>query len=298
MKRQQQLITTINDLANTKYIKKDKIFFVKDNLEIIKESTTNQESKHIDTVIDLISKQKLKIEDIKKLKQVKPIVIKIVKKYEEEYNEEPNEDEIDNKLTIEEVENKLDEKIPEYNGFDENHPMKGVTLENINRYKIQYGNIKSHAKNISNACNKIIEFSGYKNSKIFGKNIPKKYFIYSNHYFVSYWDQNEPYFDIQHIISVLNLKKSSWNDKYKEFCNEIEYYLWHPNLFGGYILRELINEQTVYKLILSSNSTLSKSFKKDIAKILADLRKEDLLEITNEKISKKKKNISGMNENN
>ena len=255
MKRQQQLITTINDLANTKYIKKDKISFVKDNLEIIKESTTNQESKHIDTVIDLISKQKLKIEDIKKLKQVKPIVIKIVKKYEEEYNEESNEDEIDNKLTIEEVENKLDEKIPEYNRYDESHPMKGVTW--IKTKQLWRFNINDNDKT-SKDINVIINFakknllSENSENKILNTiNINKNIISSSEEslQIIEYTYKSKKYYDILHIIYNLGLKKSCINQKYNLFSKKIKYYLWHKNKYDGYICRELISYNTVKEII-------------------------------------------------
>ena len=169
----------------------------------------------------------------------------------EEYNEESNEDEIDNKLTIEEVENKLDEKIPEYNGFDENHPMKGVTLENINRYKIQYGNIKSHAKNISNACKKIFENLDVKNKILNTININKNIISSSEEslQIIEYTYKSKKYYDILHIIYNLGLKKSCINQKYNLFSKKIKYYLWHKNKYDGYICRELISYNTVKEII-------------------------------------------------
>jgi hypothetical protein len=53
----------------------------------------------------------------------------------------------------------------------------------------------------------------------------------------------------------------------------------------------LIDEETTYGIILSSQSTISKSFKKDITKILVTLRKEGKLEITNDSIKLDKKDI-------
>lgn len=61
----QQLITTLDDLPNTKYIKKDTKTFIKDNLEIIKEYATKEETKQINTAIKLVSKQDLKAQDKK-----------------------------------------------------------------------------------------------------------------------------------------------------------------------------------------------------------------------------------------
>jgi len=47
----------------------------------------------------------------------------------------------------------------------------------------------------------------------------------------------------------------------------------------------------MYELFLSSNSNLSVSFKKDVAKIITELRKAGQLEITNEHIALKKEPI-------
>ena len=292
-----EIIENINELSNAKYLKKDTKTLIVNNLEIVKGHVDDKEEKCIDTLIKIVSKPEYKAEDRKRFKQLGPSVINIIKKYEEEYNEESNEDNIEENLTIDEIEARLDEKIPEYNSFNDNHPMRGITWEKSSRrYKIQWNNIKSHAKNLDDACDKIIQKSGYDKSEIIGNNNPKNYFLYRNHYFICYWKNNDPYFDIQHIISVLNLKKSSWNDKYNEFYDNISYHIWHKNEYGGYILRELIDDKTTYQLILSSNSTLSKSFKKDVSIILADLRKQGQLNITNKKISLKKKTYKGMNE--
>ena len=81
------------------------------------------------------------------------------------------------------------------------------------------------------------------------------------------------------------MTNASFNKKYNEFKHEIKLYKWHPNQYGGFYLRELIPERTLYKLILSSNSKISKTFKNDVSEILENLRKEDQLEITNEKIT-------------
>lgn len=40
--------------------------------------------------------------------------------------------------------------------------------------------------------------------------------IYQGHFFVSFWYNEEPLFDIQHIISILNLRPASHIKKYDE----------------------------------------------------------------------------------
>ncbi len=291
MSTAEQLITHIKDLSASKYIKKDTKDFIKENMELIKECATDQENKHINTIINVINNPNINKSDRDKIKIIKAPIINIIKKYEEEFNDEENEDDIDENLTIDEIENKLDAKVPNYNKFDENHPMKGVTWsKSKNKYQIKYDKIDTVSKNLDTACQKIISNYDLKKSEILGNNSVINHFVYKKHYFICYWKDNKPYFDIQHVISVLNLKKSSWNEKYNEFSNNIYYYKWHKNDFDGYILRELIDEETTYQILFSSNSTLSKSFKKDISKILADLRKNNAIELTNNKIKLKKNN--------
>jgi hypothetical protein len=119
-----------------------------------------------------------------------------------------------------------------------------------------------------------------------------KYFLYKNNYFVCYWKDNKAYFDIRHIIEIMNLSKSSRCSKYANFSKKIIYYKLHKNEYAGYIIRGLIGEETLYQLMLSSNSDISQSFKKDISKILVDLRNNDELKITNDKITLNKHNDS------
>jgi prophage antirepressor-like protein len=188
--------------------------------------------------------------------------------------------------------------------------MRGITYDKINnRWRYNRGEINITKKNYEEImemakqqiCTVRISNNSGKNVGNFEKyekKCIKKFFTYQNHYFICYWEDNEPYFDIQHIISVLNLKKSSWYDKYDEFRNNIKHNKLHKNKYGGYILREMINEKTTYQIILSSNSTISKSFKKDVSKILANLRKEGQLNISNDKITLNKKTLYGMNESN
>lgn len=218
-------------------------------------------------------------------------MIKLIKKYEEEFNDESNEDDINEELTTDEIENKLDSKIPKYNKYDKNHPMQGVTFnEKNNNFRLQYKNYDSNATNFTTACEKIKEKITPKNQEKILKKCGKNYFTYMDHFFITYWKNNDPLFDIQHIISVLNLKPSYIKEKYNEFSDKIIYYMWHKNEYDGYILRELIDEKSMYELILSSNSKFSKSFKTDIAQILVQLRKENKLQITNNKIQLKTNN--------
>ncbi|BCS83784.1 hypothetical protein QLL95_gp0339 [Cotonvirus japonicus] len=143
----------------------------------------------------------------------KKTLINIIKIYHEEYNDKDNEDtfcaqkgDIKQDLTIDNIEKQLDKKIPKYNGFNENHPMNGVTFDKSkNKYQVKFKNINTYGSDLEIISKKILESYVKKTTEIV--QIYVKYnFIYQNHYFIVYSIEKQLYFDIQHIISVLNLK--------------------------------------------------------------------------------------------
>lgn len=289
----------LDEIEGSQYITKDTKQYITDNLTGLKEYANKTEYKHINTVIKIVNQpKKHNANDRKEIQKANKFIINIVKRYAEEYEEQPNEDNIEEDLATNEIEETLDSKIPTYSGFSENHPMEGITWDKTNKtFKIQLNGTTKTNKNLDSACQILKEKFQKESPEI----SVKLSFAYGNHFFMSYWINNEPYFDIQHIISVLNLKKSSWNDKYNEFGNDIVHYIWHQNEFNGYILRELISEKTMYELLLSSNSDFSKKMKKDVADILVSLRKNNKLTLTNEKLGVKQskkihKNLLSINQ--
>jgi hypothetical protein len=63
------------------------------------------------------------------------------------------------------------------------------------------------------------------------------------------------------------------------------------NEYGGYIVRELIEEETIYNIILSSESEISKKFKKDVSRLLCKLRENKQLTVTNDKLDVVRDNV-------
>ena len=289
MTKTQLLLERIQSINAKQYIKKPDKNFIKQSLELIKPALSKNETNIIKPALKVLSKTDLVAADKNVLVRLKPILIKLINKYEEEFEDESNEDELDDKITFEEVEEILDEKVAKYNKYDEDHPMQGISYSSnkkLWRFQLDKYDVtnKILTKITKYAKGKILP----ENTKNFTKNRDFRFFIYKNHYFTTYWHNNDPYFDIQHIISVLNLKTSYIKEKYNKYANKISYYLWHKNEFDGYILRELINEKTMYQIILGSNSAFSASFKDDVADILISMRKNGELEITNDKLEKKK----------
>ena len=288
MEISKQLAKNIDIFNKSGYVSKPEISELREKLEMISECANKSEQKLIANIYDAFDRYPLKAADKKIITDAKKELIKIGKRYEEEYEEEENDDDITEDLDTDEIEQKLDEKVPKYNKYSETHPMEGISYnEKQNKYCVRYGDINTCVKTITKGCKKILDSFDNKHPEKILENVVRQDFTYRNHYFMIYWYENEPYFDIQHIISVLNLKPSYIREKYNDYSDDIEYCIWHKNEYRGYILRELIDEKTMYNMILSSNSTISKSFKSDIAKILTKLRKQNKLIITNDSIQLK-----------
>ena len=293
-----EIVAALDYAAERGYHTKNDISKLSDNLKKLKGYASGKERKSIDNIRSLIKTNKVTKAIGQDIQKERKVIDKVIKKYEEEYEETPNDDNIDEEYTIEEVEQILDNKIANYKKYKESKPMFGVKfLEDKNRYRARINNIDKTVKNLELASNIIMEnFNPEKNRKnVFF--VSKIFFSYNNHFFITYWYNGAPYFDIQHIISTLNLKPTSWNNKYVLFSKNIKCQMWHKNQYDGYILRELINEETMYSLLFSSHSEISEQFKKDISKILVQLRKDNKLTITNNSIKlNKSKNIDNDSE--
>jgi prophage antirepressor-like protein len=196
------------------------------------------------------------------------------------------------------VETILDKKINSYNNYSNEHPMPGVTWDfSKNRYVIRIGNNKItrfSKKNdaIDNCFKQTINCLQKKGGKN-GNDITEfatLFFDYSGHFFVTYWKDNEPYFDIQHLLSIIGVEESVKNKKYNTLKNKIVEYTYFTNEWGGKIIRELVSESSMYEIIMSSNSTVSKSFKSDVSKILVELRKKGMLNVNRDGINLNKNN--------
>ncbi|QGR54397.1 hypothetical protein [Moumouvirus maliensis] len=302
MEKRDNLINSIETLKINGYVKKKDTKEIIDNLQLIKPKLSHEDKNKIKTITELLSKKTLKKREKREWDHSKKYLVELVNHYYEEYNDLDNEDinnEVDvgeNGLSINEIENMLDDKVPKYNKFNKKHPMKGVSYDKSRDRWIYYAdNINIKNINFSEIINTAKEKFGEKNVEKISKNFSKKYFLYKNYYFVIYIINDKYYFDIQHIISVLNLQESYVKKKYNEFSDNIRHYIWHKNKYDGYILRELISERTMYKIVLSSNSKFSKSFKEDVADILTELRQNNNLTITNKKITLKENPQTNIN---
>lgn len=122
--------------------------------------------------------------------------------------------------------------------------------------------------------------------------IKKNYFRYSDKYFMCYWYAGDPHFDIEHVVSVLNLDKDTETKIIKK--HDPVTTLLDINEYGGYIKRNLINENTMYKIILNSRSSFSKTFQESVANILIKLRRDNALVFENNDIKVKSKKYNSL----
>ena len=302
------IISALKDVTNIDYIKKDIAKHITNNLETLKEYTNRDEDKHINAVIEIVNKSSLRAADKKQLEKTNKTIIKIINKYKEKSGEILNKDNIDKNLTVDEIEEKLDNKITKYNKYTKNNPMKGISYnKKQNKYNVRYKDIHTSTTNLMKAisiilekinemehtlddnipkCNKfnknhpiegisydcnlkgnrgkfkeIIDATEYikkisENIDLLPDNEISKEIITSpknKNYLIKYKYKTKTYYDIQHILHFLKLKKSSLNEKYKFFSKKIKYHFWHPNKYGGFILRELISKNTVKKIIHQSH---------------------------------------------
>ncbi len=140
------------------------------------------------------------------------------------------------KIVINSLEYDLDQKINKYNNFSESNPMDGVST--------------SYSHSIENQIDIILS----EKETIDINDIQKSVIDNKNNNLIVYTYNNTNYYDIRHVISKLQLKTTSSYKKYNEYNNQIKFSFWHENEFGGYLLRELIDIETIKNILAFSNS--------------------------------------------
>jgi prophage antirepressor-like protein len=197
----------------------------------------------------------------------------------EPLNEEDTElTEIIKKYEADIIQTILDNNVRTYRKYTQKNPMLHVTYnDTLKKYRLTTG--KQETKE---TIEEIRDLALNVSTSLSGNSVPhffKNYFEYGKKYFLCYWHEGDPYFDIRHIVSVLNLEKSTENKIMSK--HPISMTVLDINEFGGYIQREIIEEEIMYTIILNSNSSFAKTFKKSVTKILIELRKRNGFEIKN-----------------
>ena len=281
---------------NSLSINKEELFSIKETLLSMR---------NID--IELIRKYEEILKSKRVGKNMKSELIAIITKLIEFINEENNYIEttkannIEIQVTdsielssLEEIEKELDLGVAKYNKYSEKNPMLYVNYDEKHksyRYEVSKKDRKrfNNLSSAINAATKKIKL-GKLSDKV--SEIPHIKIInnirYQNFDILVY---DGFLFDINHVINVLKdnhdeeFKESSYVDyKYNYSKKHITHYGLKENIYGGYIIKEFINEDKLYQIILSSESEFSRKFKMDISKILVTMREHNLLAINDDSI--------------
>lgn len=268
----------------------------------------------MEEILEILEKSKYTVgerdDTIKKLENIVDRINKRNININITVEEETKKPQNKNIILIDKIEDENDCRSYKYKNYTENHPMDGISYNTFkNKYTVRFDNIERNFKNLDDACNIILDKICKDDNILWHDDMlgthdsvfEKKIFKYSDKNFISYFHNNNIYFDIQHITSMLDVTKEHQCKKYNKFKLKMVYRSLYKNKFGGYFIRELIDEQTTYDIFLSSNSSFAKSFKQNVSKILVDLRKngqiiiEDEKFVVNPKIKKQIKTIVPVN---
>jgi len=232
---------------------KEKMIF---GLEKLLLKATDRESNCIRNAITLLKNGRLTIENKNKFIECRPMLLKIVNKYEEIFRERSISNMIGENLAIEELELKLDATVTKYNKFNENNPMKLVTYDKNGRYRIRMSDKCTTRVNKTDATKLALSFMCENiNTEIIidRLNVEIDMLTYKHNKIICYKYQDNNFYDMAHVINMMKLDKTSQGLKRNEFRDEIKFMLLCTNVHGGYILRELIGIKTVKKMIYKSN---------------------------------------------
>ncbi len=181
------------------------------------------------------------------------------------------------------LENELDMACHRYNKFTKNNPAEGISYNTTKKhYTLRSPDIKeTSSKDLEKLVVKLKNEGLRKYSDGFLKNVDNIKIMYKNKKIVVYIYKNELCYDLNHVINLFD-ELIYKNEKYDQYKSKIIYYQLKDNQYGGFYIKEFINEKTFYDIILHSNSVFSISFKNDLSDLLVDLRNKGLLTIQND----------------
>jgi len=276
------IIKLIQNLSPNKYIPKtEKTELVKlcEELDQIKYKKLIEGLKEVLSAQKYTKKLKVTIENLTKDLLEEGKTQKEVNEILEEAIEEIKEIEEEN------LEEELDKECERYNKFTESNPAEYVSGRKDKSYRLIIPNEKEiKSKNLSKIIEKLKEKKSTEIRKKFLKICTLKKFQYKGKKIIIYiTENNKAYFDLNHVINLLDDK--SKKDKYAEYKNDIVLYDIRDNEYGGFYIKEYVNQETFYKILLHSNSSFARKFKEDIAKILDELTNQGNLILSNDKLT-------------
>jgi hypothetical protein len=184
----------------------------------------------------------------------------------------------------ENLESILDNECHRYNKFTEKNPAENVSYDSKNK-KYVYRN-EGDKKTKKELADLIVHIKTKdKFTEIFRKFVLNK-ISYKNKKIIIYISENKAYFDLNHVINLLDdLSDKSKVEKYQNYRDKIVAKEFRDNKYGGFYVKEFIDQETFFKILLNSNSLFSTKFKDDVAKLLDKLTNTGNLMITNDALT-------------
>jgi hypothetical protein len=273
-----KLLNLISKITLGGYITKP----FKNEIKLLSNDNNTENNKNVTNIVESISKSAT---CTKKLRQAIDTLLK-------ECNVLDNIIPSDNTTTDDKIieiddndlESMLDVQCTRYNKFTESNPAEHIMYDkNKNRYIMTYNNKTIKRKDKDEIINLLKISLGDKYGKTFSKIIPRQNIKYKDKKIIIYIHGNKPYFDINHIINLFDDIKIKYK-KYDEYKGTIELYDTRDNQYGGFYIKEFINQETFFKMLLHTNSIFSNKFKDDVAKLLNKLSCGGSITIQNDKL--------------
>lgn len=259
----------LEDICKKGRIGKRVINTIEENIKLLTKLNKKQKL-IIANIQEQLNEGTLKKSEVEKLTQ-------ILKEFNENFDVETDVTKNIDDLKIINIdhEKELDTNIKKYIGMSEKRPMECVNYDvknNIYRVTID-GKVILRNKDINIVCSEALKNISAKFSDKIGIfcGINKRSFEYKSRRLIAYYNKTNVLFDIQHVLQILDLKKSQLQEKYNEYCDKITHYIQVKNEYGGYFIRELIPVNVLCDLAMSSNSDFSKALRKNIGDIVQKL---------------------------
>lgn len=241
--------------------------------------TTKEELKEVIIGLD-VNEHKETIQFIDEILKSQKYTKKLKNKFKEkiENNEEITEEDI-NQVIIETIveiddenlEKELDEKCERYMKFTESNPAEHIKYDKTNKnYILVIGKTKNTSNNVKKLKDKL--HKKYKDDfqDKFQEFVLTKNFSYKNKKIIVYiTNNNKKYFDINHVLNLVC--KNNKNDKYLEYKDKIKLFDFRDNKYDGFYIKEFIDQETFYNMMLHSNNVFAQQFKNELAPLLDKL---------------------------
>lgn len=250
----------IKELVPRSYIKKE----IKEEVKkLLKEELKEEEKDVLNEITRSKKYTKKLVEKLNKILENKEEIT------EEEY--ERTEEEVMKEINEENLEEELDNLCERYNKFSESNPAEHISYnKNKKKYVLRDNKEEKTSKELERLIKIRKENLVHKSLIEFTKIVPIRKIIYKGEKFIIYVNENKrPHYDLNHVVNLISNK--SQIDKYHECKNKIKLYDIRKNKYGGFYVKEFINQEDFFNIILNSQNDFTKNFKNDVSKILDKL---------------------------